>query len=142
MDSFRWISGRALRYVNGGNHAKSQKRAGGILETCSSEPVTGFYRDGCCNTGAGDMGLHLVCAEMTEQFLAFTVSRGNDLVTPNLSSGFPGLQPGDRWCLCVERWKEALDAGVAPPVILEATHISALEFVDLDDLRANAIPQA
>jgi uncharacterized protein (DUF2237 family) len=119
---------------------KGKNVLGGDLVPCSTSPMTGFYRDGCCSTGSTDVGLHLVCAEMTEEFLAFTVSKGNDLKTPKPSFGFPGLQPGDHWCLCVERWKEALDAGVAPPVILEATHISALEFVHLDDLRAHASP--
>ena len=109
------------------------------LQTCGTSPMTGFYRDGCCHTGGEDQGLHLVCAEMTEQFLRFSASRGNDLVTPNPSLGFPGLQPGDRWCLCILRWQEALKAGLAPPVVLEATHISALEFVDLEDLQAHAI---
>ncbi|MCO6453898.1 MAG: DUF2237 domain-containing protein [Pirellulaceae bacterium] len=108
------------------------------LELCSAAPLTGFYRDGCCNTGADDQGLHLVCAEMTREFLEFSRRRGNDLSTPNPAYGFPGLQPGDRWCLCVLRWKEALAAGVAPRVVLEATHISTLEFVDLADLR-NAV---
>jgi uncharacterized protein (DUF2237 family) len=108
------------------------------LQTCGTSPMTGFYRDGCCNTGAEDHGLHLVCAEMTEEFLRFSTSRGNDLTTPNAFLGFPGLQPGDRWCLCVLRWREALEAGVAPPVVLEATHISALEFVDLEQLKAHA----
>ncbi len=110
------------------------------LQTCSTKPRTGFYRDGCCRTGPDDHGLHLVCARMTAQFLAFSVSRGNDLVTPHPEYDFPGLKPGDRWCLCVQRWKEALDAGVAPQVVLEATHISALEFVTLDDLQAHALP--
>ncbi len=112
---------------------------GTALKTCSTAPLTGFYRTGCCDTGADDLGLHVVCAEVTAEFLAFSVSRGNDLVAPNPWSGFPGLKPGDRWCLCAERWKEALDAGVAPPVVLEATHISALEFVDLDDLKRHAV---
>jgi uncharacterized protein (DUF2237 family) len=111
---------------------------GDDLVPCSLDPLTGFYRDGCCNTGKSDAGLHLVCAEMTEQFLAFTKKRGNDLTTPKQAYGFPGLRPGDRWCLCVARWQEAYDAGVAPPIVLEATHISALEFVDLDTLMANA----
>jgi uncharacterized protein (DUF2237 family) len=115
---------------------------GGDLIPCSTEPLTGFYRDGCCNTGAGDVGLHLVCAMVTDQFLVFSKFRGNDLITPNTAIGFPGLKAGDRWCLCVQRWKEALDAGVAPPVILEATHISALEFVELDELMAHALPVA
>ena len=112
------------------------------LVSCSTQPVTGFYRDGCCNTGPGDVGLHLVCAEMTAEFLAFSRSRGNDLVTPNPAFGFPGLKPGDRWCLCVERWKEALLAELAPPIVLEATHISSLEFVDLDELKAHEAPLA
>jgi len=113
---------------------------GGELQACSHAPMTGFYRDGCCNTGASDAGLHIVCTVMTEDFLAFTRSRGNDLSTPAPQHGFPGLQPGDRWCLCVERWKEALAAGVAPPVVLEATHISAIEFVSLEALEAHAVP--
>lgn len=108
------------------------------LEPCSMDPMTGFFRDGCCNTGAGDRGLHLVCAVMTEEFLAFSQSVGNDLSTPRPEYRFPGLTPGVRWCLCVSRWKQAFDAGCAPGVVLEATHVSALEFVDLDDLRAHA----
>ncbi len=108
------------------------------LETCSVNPMTGFYRDGCCNTGVDDVGLHTVCAEMTDDFLAFSKSRGNDLSTPNEAFDFPGLQEGDRWCLCVLRWKEALEANMAPRVVLRATHMSVLEFVDLDDLKQYA----
>lgn len=108
------------------------------LASCSEDPVTGFYRTGCCETGADDHGLHLVCAEMTYEFLEFSESRGNPLATPMPEYGFPGLQPGDRWCLCVERWKEALQHGVAPPVHLDATHISTLEFVSLEELQAHA----
>jgi uncharacterized protein (DUF2237 family) len=108
------------------------------LAPCSMEPRTGFLRDGCCNTGPGDMGLHLVCAQVTAEFLEFSRQRGNDLVTPRPEWRFPGLKPGDRWCLCVSRWTEALDAGCAPPVVLEATHIGALEHVDLDLLRLHA----
>ncbi len=108
------------------------------LESCSTDPMTGFYRDGCCNTGPGDVGLHLVCAVMTDAFLEFTKGVGNDLSTPRPEWRFPGLRAGDRWCLCVLRWKEAMDAGVAPRVVLEATHRSALEFVDLADLREHA----
>lgn len=108
------------------------------LKPCCNDPKTGFYRDGYCRTGAGDAGVHVVCAEMTGEFLTFSKSRGNDLSTPHPEMMFPGLHPGDRWCLCVERWKEALEAGCAPPVDLEATHMAALEFVDLDDLRAHA----
>lgn len=121
----------------------SERRAsnvlGGPLETCSTDPMTGFYRDGCCNTGPRDRGLHVVCVQVTEEFLSFSRSRGNDLVTPVPQWRFPGLRPGDRWCLCATRWTEALAAGVAPPVILEATHISALEYASLDDLRAHRL---
>ncbi|MSR54442.1 MAG: DUF2237 domain-containing protein [Gemmataceae bacterium] len=109
------------------------------LQNCSTDPITGFFRTGCCDTGGEDVGLHLVCAEMTREFLAFSASRGNDLTTRFSQLGFPGLRPGDRWCLCVERWKEARDAGVAPPVILEATHMSTLEFVTLDELQTHAV---
>jgi uncharacterized protein (DUF2237 family) len=112
---------------------------GGELAPCGTDPMTGFYRDGCCNTGPGDDGLHLICAEMTQEFLEFSRSRGNDLMSPSPMMQFPGLKPGDRWCLCAARWKEALQAGVAPPVVLEATHISALEFVRLDELSAHAV---
>ena len=101
--------------------------------------MTGYYRDGHCQTGPGDVGLHVVCAEVTSEFLEFSAARGNDLSTPNPMFDFQGLRPGDCWCLCAERWKEALEEGVAPPVKLEATHISALEFVDLEDLREHAI---
>jgi uncharacterized protein len=111
---------------------------GGSLEPCSVDRVTGFYRDGSCRTGGQDVGVHAVCAVMTEEFLEFSVSAGNDLSTPRPEWGFPGLRPGDRWCVCAPRWQEALDAGVAPPVVLEATHALALEFSSLDDLRAHA----
>ena len=112
---------------------------GGKLEVCGMDPVTGFYRSGCCDTGPGDYGLHLVCAQMTEEFLRYSKAQGNDLSTPAPSLGFDGLKPGDRWCLCVERWKEALDDQMAPPVFLAATHVSALEFVSLDDLKRHAL---
>lgn len=111
---------------------------GGVLQPCSTNPITGFFRDGCCRTGRGDVGVHVVCAMVTEDFLAFSKSRGNDLSSPRPEFDFPGLKPGDRWCLCATRWKDALVAGMAPPVILEATHESALEFLDLVDLRAHA----
>lgn len=110
---------------------------GGVLAECSTRPLTGWYRNGCCDPGPGEDGLHLVCARMTPEFLRFATERGNDLSTPIPQDAFPGLQPGDRWCLSAMRWKEALDAGCAPPVILEATHISTLEFVSLDDLQAH-----
>ncbi|OKH32154.1 hypothetical protein NIES2119_26985 [[Phormidium ambiguum] IAM M-71] len=109
------------------------------LQTCCTSPMTGFYRDGKCNTGAGDVGAHIICAQVTEEFLTFSKSRGNDLSTPVPAFQFPGLKPGDRWCLCALRWKEALDAGVAPPVILSSTHASAVEYVSLTELKANAI---
>ena len=112
---------------------------GGDLESCCMAPMTGFHRDGFCQIGPGDFGVHVVCAQMTEQFLAFTRRQGNDLSTPMPYHGFPGLKPGDRWCLCAMRWKDAMDAGAAPPVILEATHIAALEFVTLADLKAHAL---
>lgn len=115
---------------------------GGELETCCTDPMTGFYRDGCCRTGPDDLGLHIVCVEVNDEFLEFSKSRGNDLSTPQPMYHFPGLIAGDRWCVCVERWKEALEAGVAPAVVLGATHISALEFVDLEDLQAHAIDVA
>jgi uncharacterized protein (DUF2237 family) len=109
------------------------------MEDCGTSPMTGFFRDGCCRTGPDDLGLHILCAEMTEEFLTFSKMAGNDLSTPMPEYHFPGLQPGDRWCLCVLRWKEALEAGMAPPVVLAATHVSTLEFVDLDDLKAHAV---
>lgn len=110
---------------------------GGELESCCAYPVTGFYRDGFCNRGPGDFGMHVICARMTREFLVFSKARGNDLMTPTL--GFPGLKPGDRWCVCAMRWKEALDVGAAPPVILEATRVPALEYVGLRDLKAHAL---
>ena len=112
---------------------------GGALLPCSVAPLTGFYRDGCCNTGAEDVGCHTVCAEMTAEFLAFSKAAGNDLSTPRPEYGFAGLKPGDRWCLCAARWEEARRAGMAPPVLLEATHEGALEFCDAGHLRAHAL---
>jgi uncharacterized protein (DUF2237 family) len=112
---------------------------GGELETCGTAPATGFYRNGCCDTGADDIGVHAVCARMTQEFLVFSKSRGNDLSTPAPGLGFPGLKPGDRWCLCAARWKEAWEAGVAPPVVLAATHEKALDIVALDALKKHAL---
>ncbi len=112
---------------------------GGDLEPCSFDPVTGFFRDGYCRTEGRDPGFHAVCAVMTAEFLEFSRSVGNDLSTPQPQWLFPGLQPGDRWCVVAARWQEALEAGVAPPVVLEATHAAALEFVSLDDLEAHAL---
>ncbi len=109
------------------------------LLSCGTDPMTGFYRDGCCKTGAGDTGVHTVCAVVTAEFLEFSRSRGNDLSTPIPDYQFPGLQPGDRWCLCAPRWKEAYDAGMAPGVVLQATHISTLEFASLEELQAFAV---
>ncbi len=118
-------------------HAKNV--LGTKLQPCCQDPVTGFYRDGFCNTGPDDHGLHIVCVQVTQEFLEFSKSRGNDLSTPHEEWGFPGLQPGDQWCLCALRWKEAYDAGMAPRVDLEATHISALEHLDLSALKKHAI---
>ena len=103
------------------------------------DPLTGFYRDGFCHTGPDDLGLHIVCIKATREFLEFSISRGNDLSTPREEWNFPGLKPGDQWCLCALRWKEAYDAGMAPPVNLEATHISALEHLDLSVLKQFSI---
>ena len=111
---------------------------GGPLAECGISPVTGFYRDCRCHTGVDDLGRHVVCAVMDQDFLDFSLSQGNDLITAMPAVGFPGLVPGDRWCLCVARWAEALDAGVAPVVVLEATHERALEVVELDQLRAHS----
>ena len=111
---------------------------GGPLQVCGTDPVTGFTRSGCCETGPADAGAHVVCAEMTAEFLAFSAGRGNDLMTPMPAFGFPGLNPGDRWCLCAARWREAMAAGCAPPVVLAATHERALDYVGLADLMAHA----
>ena len=108
------------------------------LQTCSNDPLTGYTRTGCCVDRADDPGQHTLCAVMTAEFLAFTAAAGNDLSTPRPEFRFPGLKPGDRWCLCVGRWQEALDAGLAPPVVLEATHEAALDVVTLDDLQRHA----
>ena len=112
---------------------------GTALQCCCPDPLTGFYRDGYCRTGPGDTGLHTVCAVMTEEFLEYSSEQGNDLSTPVPEYGFPGLKPGDKWCLCVTRWQEALEDGMAPEVVLAATHLSALEFVSLEDLKAHAV---
>ena len=105
------------------------------LVPCSYDPLTGYYRDGCCNTDEHDHGTHVVCARVTHAFLVYSLERGNDLMTPRPEHRFAGLQAGDRWCLCVSRWKEALQVGVAPPVVLESTHSKALDFVTLEQLR-------
>lgn len=112
---------------------------GGPLAACSFSPLTGYFRDGCCNTDENDHGTHVVCAKVTAEFLEYSLARGNDLVTPRPAHRFAGLKPGDRWCLCALRWKEALSAGVAPPVFLEATHAKALELVPLEQLQLHAV---
>ena len=109
------------------------------LANCSNAPLTGFYRDGCCRTGPDDLGSHVVCIQATAEFLEFSKSRGNDLSTPVDDFGFPGLNPGDRWCLCAVRWKEALEAGHAPWVVLTSTHVAVLDYVDLSDLKLYAL---
>lgn len=109
------------------------------MVACSLDPLTGFFRDGCCETGPMDAGSHVVCAQVTDAFLQFSLSRGNDLITPRPEYGFAGLQEGDRWCLCASRWAEALAAGCAPPVVLASTNQAALRFVTLQDLHAHAL---
>lgn len=109
------------------------------LQPCSTDPVTGWFRDGCCRSDPNDAGMHWVCAQMTAEFLAFSRAAGNDLSTPRPEFDFPGLRPGDRWCLCARRWQEAYAAGMAPPVVLEATHLNALGVVSLDQLRDAAL---
>jgi len=112
---------------------------GDALVPCSYDPLTGYFRDGCCNTREDDTGSHVICARMTDDFLRFSLSRGNDLITPQPQWRFAGLRAGDRWCLCALRWKEAYEAGVAPPVILESTHQRALDYVSLEALQQNAL---
>ena len=112
---------------------------GGRLESCGTDPMTGFHRDGTCTVGAQDVGLHAICAVMTEEFLEFSRLAGNDLSTPRPEWGFEGLRPGDRWCLCAPRWLEAHEAGMAPEIVLGATHVSALEFVPIELLTARAV---
>ncbi|CAN5720931.1 DUF2237 domain-containing protein [soil metagenome] len=125
---------------NGNGHAPTPKNVlGGELESCCTDPMTGFYRDGYCRTGVDDTGRHTVCIEATEEFLAFSMSVGNDLSTPRPEWAFPGVKPGDKWCLCMLRWQEALQAGMAPRVYLNATHQNALTVISLDDLQAHAV---
>ncbi len=118
--------------------SESRNVLGGELRACSYDPLTGYFRDGSCREDVGDAGTHVICARVTEDFLAFSTSRGNDLVTPRPEMRFRGLKPGDRWCLCALRWLEALEAGMAPPVVLEATHERALDLVPLEVLKAHA----
>jgi uncharacterized protein (DUF2237 family) len=109
------------------------------LLACSDDPVTGFFRDGCCNTSDQDVGMHTVCVRVTTEFLEFSRFRGNDLSTPMPEFGFPGLKPGDQWCLCAARWQEALESGAAPRVVLQATHAATLRVVKLQDLKKYAL---
>jgi uncharacterized protein (DUF2237 family) len=125
--------------ASGGMPGPARNVLGGKLILCSADPLTGFTRSGCCETGPEDFGSHTVCAVMTEGFLAFSRAQGNDLSTPRPEYGFSGLQPGDRWCLCAPRWQEAFLAGQAPKVVLEATHIAALAYCDLEDLLKFAV---
>jgi uncharacterized protein (DUF2237 family) len=117
----------------------AQNVLGGELQLCSASPLTGFTRTGCCESDGSDVGVHTVCAQVTAEFLAFSASVGNDLSTPHPEVGFEGLRPGDRWCLCASRWQEALEAGMAPPVVLEATHARSLEWIDRADLERHAL---
>jgi uncharacterized protein (DUF2237 family) len=119
--------------------ADARNVLGQELRPCSLDPLTGFFRNGCCETGPHDPGMHTVCAVMTADFLAFSRAAGNDLSTPRPEFGFEGLRPGDRWCLCAPRWKEALDAGAAPPVVLECTHEETLAIVPLGVLKDHAV---
>ncbi len=126
----------------GGGRSTARNVLGERLEICSTKPMTGFFRDGCCNTGREDVGSHTVCVVMTADFLAFSKSSGNDLSTPRPEFGFGGLKPGDRWCLCAPRWQEAFEAGQAPRVALRATHEGALEHCSLADLKRFAVDLA
>lgn len=119
--------------------SKQKNVFGEDLIECSSKPLTGYFRDGCCSTDSRDLGLHVICAEVTDKFLKFSKLKGNDLCVPHPEMEFPGLKPGDRWCLCALRWKEAFDAGVAPPVILSATNEKVLEIIELADLKKYAL---
>ncbi len=129
----------AYRDTSGGRRKPQRNVLGGELALCGGDPVTGFFRDGCCNTSPEDVGSHTVCAVMTAEFLAFSKARGNDLSTPMPQYEFPGLKPGDRWCLCAPRWQEAFLAGAAPKVVLLATQEGALEYAELADLKRFAI---
>ena len=118
---------------------KAKNVLGTELQACCYDPMTGWFRDGSCNTAANDIGTHVVCAEMTNEFLNFSAQCGNDLKTPMPAYNFPGLKPGDKWCLCVSRWKEAMEKGLAPPVILNGTHQKALETVTIEDLKKHEL---
>ena len=134
-----------MSYTNGngnGHNPKPKNVLGGELRSCCTDPMTGFYRDGFCRTGVDDTGRHTVCIETTDEFLAFSKSMGNDLSTPMPQYRFPGLKEGDKWCLCMLRWREALQHGMAPRVYLEATHEAALTVVSLDDLKQHAVDES
>ena len=148
MDVFEAGEGATMRRIpmlredagkGGGRRNEPKNVLGDRLEVCSLSPMTGFFRDGCCDTSREDIGSHTVCAVMTGEFLAYSKSCGNDLSTPVPEFGFPGLKPGDRWCLCAPRWQEALQAGNAPRVILRATHEGALGLCSLADLKRLAV---
>jgi hypothetical protein len=126
----------------GGRPVPSRNVFGGKLEACSMTPLTGYFRNGCCDTSPDDLGSHTVCVVMTEEFLAFSKERGNDLSTPMPQFGFDSLKAGDRWCLCAPRWQEAFEAGMAPRVVLRATHEGALDYCTLADLKKHAIDLA
>ncbi len=135
-----------MSYTNGngngnGHKPKPRNVLGGELQVCCTDPMTGFYRDGFCRTGVDDTGRHTVCIRATDDFLRFSKAAGNDLSTPMPQYAFPGLVEGDKWCLCMLRWREALQAGMAPDVYLEATHEAALTVVSLEDLRAHAVDE-
>ena len=132
----------AMQERSGHQRGAQRNVFGEPLKTCSERPLTGFYRSGCCHTGPEDLGLHTVCVEVTAEFLAFSKARGNDLSTPQPDFDFPGLEPGDRWCLCAARWREAFEAGHAPRVVLGATHEATLAIVPLEDLKRYAIDLA
>jgi uncharacterized protein (DUF2237 family) len=135
-----------MRYEPGGGRGRDERAGrnvfGGTLEICALKPMTGFFRDGCCNTSPEDFGSHTVCVVLTDEFLAFSKAKGNDLSTPMPAYGFPGLKAGDRWCLCAPRWQEAFAAGQPPRVVLRATHEGALAYCKLDDLKRHAIDLA
>lgn len=135
----RMSSSSDAHIATNGTASSAQNVLGTELRACSHDPETGFYRNGYCTTGPEDRGSHVVCAVMTETFLDFTKARGNDLSTPRPAYNFPGLNPGDRWCLCAARWREAYEEGCAPPVVLEATHPAVLDVVDLEALQAHAV---
>ncbi len=138
LDDSGWTGGDSGG-GGGGGRAPSRNVLGGKLESCSLSPMTGFFRNGCCDTSREDVGSHTVCVVLTQEFLAFSKSAGNDLSTPMPEYGFPGQKPGDRWCLCAPRWQEALDAESAPRVVLRATHEGALQYCDLADLKKYAV---